>query len=84
VSDLSYDELHLFAARLGISRRAFQGDHYDVPAEVREEAIRLGAAPVDSRELLLRLRAAGLRLPPSARRSTTGADRTPVPPLSGR
>lgn len=68
VSDVSYDELHRFAARLGLARRSFQGDHYDVPAEVREEAIRLGATPVESRELLLRLRAAGLRLPPSSRR----------------
>ena len=35
VSDESYDELHAFAARLGIPRRAFQGDHYDVPAYLR-------------------------------------------------
>ena len=83
VSDVSYDELHLFAGRLGLPRRVFQGDHYDVPAEVREEAIRLGAAPVDSRELVVRLRAAGLRLPPSARRTPTGVGSPPVPPLSG-
>lgn len=70
VSDASYDELHGFAARLGIPRGAFQGDHYDVPTEVREQAIALGASPVDSRELLIRLRAAGLRLPPAARRSS--------------
>ncbi len=32
VSDVSYDELHAFVeAELGIPRRAFQGDHYDVP-----------------------------------------------------
>lgn len=61
VSDESYDELHRFAARLGIPRRAFQGDHYDVPAHLRSEAIALGAVPVDSRELVRRLRAAGLR-----------------------
>lgn len=63
VSDESYDELHEFALRLGIPRRAFQGDHYDVPAHVREEAITLGAVPVDARELVRRLRAAGLRRP---------------------
>ncbi len=66
VSDESYDELHDFAARLGIPRRAFQGDHYDVPAYLRDEAIELGATPVDSRVLVRRLRAAGLRRRKSA------------------
>jgi len=61
VSDESYDELHDFAARLGIPRRAFQGDHYDIPAHLREEAIALGAEPVDARVLVRRLREAGLR-----------------------
>ena len=61
VSDESYDELHEFAATLGIDRRAFQGDHYDVPDEYRTRAIELGATPVDARVLVRRLRAAGLR-----------------------
>lgn len=61
VSDTSYDELHAFAARLGIRPDAFQGDHYDVPTELRFRAIELGAAAVDARELVKRLRAAGLR-----------------------
>ena len=61
VSDESYDELHAFAERLGIERRAFQGDHYDVPDEYRTRAIELGATPVDARVLVRRLRAAGLR-----------------------
>lgn len=61
VSDTSYDELHLVAERLGIPRRAFQGDHYDVPAEIRDEAIAQGAQPVTGRELITRLRASGLR-----------------------
>jgi hypothetical protein len=61
VSDQDYDELHAFAERLGIPRRAFQGDHYDVPTELREEAIALGATAVDARVLVRRLRAAGLR-----------------------
>jgi Protein of unknown function (DUF4031) len=63
VSDASYDELHAFAARLDAPRRAFQGDHYDIPASLRERAIALGAEPVRARELVARLRAAGLRLP---------------------
>jgi len=61
VSDVSYAELHAFAGRLGIPIDAFQGDHYDVPTDVRERALALGADAVDSKELLRRLRAAGLR-----------------------
>lgn len=61
VSDESHEELHRFARRLGLSPRAFHADHYDVPAELREQAIALGAVAVDGRELVRRLRAAGLR-----------------------
>ena len=43
VSDESYDELHGFAKKLGIPRRAFQGDHYDIPERLRDRAIELGA-----------------------------------------
>ena len=63
VSDVSYDELHAFVAReLGIPRRAFQGDHYDVPEDLYDIAVAAGAQPVGGRELLSRLLAAGLRL----------------------
>ena len=65
VSDESYEELHAFAARLGIPRRAFQGDHYDIPAHLRGTAVELGAEPVAARELLRRLKAAGLRRRPA-------------------
>lgn len=68
VSDADYDELHAFAEQLGIPRRAFQGDHYDVPADYRERAIELGAQPVDARVLVRRLREAGLRRPARHRR----------------
>ena len=61
VSDQSYEELHEFAERLGIPRRAFQGDHYDIPAELRDEALALGAEPVSAREIVQRLQQAGLR-----------------------
>ena len=61
VSDTSYEELHVFAERLGLKREWFQGDHYDVPADYRERAIELGAEPIDARELVRRLRDAGLR-----------------------
>ena len=62
VSDDSVDELHAFARRLGLRRMAFQGDHYDVSTDVRERALALGAEPVRGRDLVRRLRAAGLRL----------------------
>ena len=68
VSDASYDELHDFADRAGIPRRGFQGDHYDSPEEYRAELIDAGAVQVESRELVRRLRAAGLRLSPAERR----------------
>lgn len=63
VSDTSYDELHAFAELLGVPRRGFQGDHYDIPAELRERAVELGAEPVAGRDLIRRLQAAGLRRP---------------------
>lgn len=61
MSDESYAELHAFAERLEIPRRAFQGDHYDLPEDYRAEALRLGAVEVDARVLVRRLREAGLR-----------------------
>ena len=63
VSDTSYDELHDFAERLGIPRRAFQGDHYDLPEDLRASALALGAEDVTGRELIRRLLASGLRRP---------------------
>ncbi len=75
VSDRDLDELHAFAQQLGIPRRGFHGDHYDVPEEHRDAAVVAGATPVGSRELLRRLRAGGLRLTPAQRREhqATGA-----------
>lgn len=61
VSDESYEELHAFAVRLELRRVWFQGDHYDVPAEVRDRAVELGAEEVSCQELVRRLRASGLR-----------------------
>jgi hypothetical protein len=60
-SDESYEELHVFARDLGIPARGFDRDHYDVPAEWYDRVVALGAEPVTSRELVRRLRAAGLR-----------------------
>jgi hypothetical protein len=75
VSDSSLEELHAFAAALGVDPRLFEGDHYDVTAEWREQAIALGASPVDSRVLVRRLRAAGLRLTPAQRQAAKAAVR---------
>jgi hypothetical protein len=73
VSDVSYDELLEFTDALDIPRRAFQGDHFDIPQEYREAMIDAGAMEVESRELLRRLRGAGLRLSPTERRTRTAA-----------
>ncbi len=61
VSDSSFAELHTFADTLGLDRRSFEGDHYDVPEERYHQALSAGAHPVESRELLTRLQRAGLR-----------------------
>ncbi|WBU39355.1 DUF4031 domain-containing protein [Homoserinibacter sp. YIM 151385] len=62
VTDERLEELHDFAGRAGIPRRAFDHDHYDVPQERWDELVALGAQPVTGRELLRRLQAAGLRV----------------------
>jgi hypothetical protein len=70
VSDESLQELHDFAERVGIPRRGFHGDHYDVPEEYYDAMVAHGAEPTPSRELVRRLRAAGLRLTPAQRRAS--------------
>ena len=62
VSDVSYDELHLFARGVAIPRRGFDLDHYDVPAAMFDVVVATGAQAVESRVLLFRLRGAGLRV----------------------
>ncbi|KRF35945.1 DUF4031 domain-containing protein [Nocardioides sp. Soil805] len=66
-SDTSYDELHAFALAHGVPERGFDRDHYDVPAEFHDAMVAAGAVPVTSRELVARVRAAGLRRPKAAR-----------------
>ena len=85
ISNVSYEELHVFAAGLGIPPRAFERDHYDVIAERYESAVRAGALPVSSREIVALLHASGLRrrkvsrLSPDAPRASgaTGAPGSP-------
>jgi hypothetical protein len=53
--DRSFDELHAFAARLGIDRARFQGDHYDLPPWLRASAVALGAQETSTQELIERM-----------------------------
>ena len=50
-----FEELHAFAASLGIPRSRFQGDHYDLPPWIRARAVALGAEEVSTAELLVRM-----------------------------
>jgi hypothetical protein len=47
------DELHAMAAAIGVERRWYQGDHYDVTKSAKRRAIRLGAVETTWRELAL-------------------------------
>jgi len=62
VSDTSLEELHTFARARGVHPRAFDLDHYDVPAESYDALVAAGAHPVRARELVQRLIASGLRV----------------------
>ncbi len=62
-SDVSYEELHVFALGAGLPAKAFDRDHYDVPEEYYPAMVSAGAVETSTRDLVLRLRVAGLRLP---------------------
>lgn len=70
VSDASLDELHAFARAVGLPRRSFDHDHYDVPARMWAELVAQGAQPVGVREFVERLQASGLRVPQRDRRTS--------------
>ncbi|MET8632444.1 DUF4031 domain-containing protein [Streptomyces sp. NPDC004096] len=61
ISDVSYDELHAFAEKLDVPRRAFERDHYDLPSHRYADAVLAGAVEVRSREVVRLLHACGLR-----------------------
>lgn len=63
ISDTSLAELHDFAAKNGISPRAFDADHYDVPAYRYEGLVRAGAREVSGSRLTRILIDSGLRVP---------------------
>lgn len=62
VSDSSLDELHAFARAQGIPSRAFDLDHYDVPADAVPRLLAAGAQGVGGKELTRRLIRSGLRV----------------------
>ena len=68
VSDESLAELHDFASRVGIHRRGFDRDHYDVPESKYDQLVAAGAEPVSIRQLVERLRDSGLRVTQRERR----------------
>lgn len=51
------EELHAFAARIGMQRRWFQGDHYDLTPGLRAKAVMLGAKQVSREETVAIFRA---------------------------
>lgn len=63
VSTDSIQELHDFAAAHELPRRAFDLDHYDVPAEALPRLVAGGARHVTGKELVRALIASGLRIP---------------------
>lgn len=62
VSDTDLDELHAFAKAHDVPARAFDLDHYDVPADLVPRLIAAGAQHVGGKELVQRLIASGLRV----------------------
>ena len=57
VSDESLEELHEFAATIGLKRKAFQGvsrPHYDLRPSKRRLAVSMGAEEVGMRDLVRR------------------------------
>lgn len=63
VSDVSVEELHAFAATAGLTNRAFDRDHYDVPRKRFDDLVARGAQPVPATELARRLIRSGVRIP---------------------
>lgn len=47
----SEDELHAMADLIGVARRWYQGDHYDVCLAKRAMAVKAGAVEVTMREI---------------------------------
>ena len=48
-------ELHAMADRIGIARKWYQGDHYDICKSMRQKAVKAGACEVTMRQAALML-----------------------------
>jgi len=44
------EELHAMAQRIGVARRHYQGDHYDICLQMREMAVCFGAQQITWRQ----------------------------------
>jgi len=73
VSDTSVAELHDFAAAAGVTERAFDLDHYDVPERLYADLVAAGAVPISGKELVRKLAASGLRVKAKHRNKSTGS-----------
>ena len=62
-SDTSKHQVPPIAPPHGVPARGWDRDHYDVPADAYDALVAAGAVPVTSREIVVALRAAGLRRP---------------------
>ena len=51
----SEEELHVMAARIGMRREWYQGDHYDLRPDVRERALAAGALEMSMRDMARRV-----------------------------
>ena len=51
----SEEELHRMADQLGLRRRWYQGDHYDISLSKRRLALELGARPISTRALVMKV-----------------------------
>jgi hypothetical protein len=54
------EELHKMAAAIGVARKWYQGDHYDICMSMRVKAVKLGAKEIEMRELARLSRKEGL------------------------
>lgn len=84
ISDTSLEELHGFAARAGVPPGAFEGDHYDVPAERHTDVVAAGATLTSGSNLVRRLRDSGLRFRKRKGERPLGRHPDGLPAVGGR
>lgn len=51
------DELHDMAHKIGVARKWYQGDHYDICMSMRAKAVAFGAKEITLKELSIKARA---------------------------